>query len=113
MLGWWTDEMKGYRLEDVETWKLLTLRDVMFVEDDQPMDMAVIEGDEATLPRLMSPDLEPSKAPSDPPTTSEESVKHVEQPRELKHTRELPREVPKNGSTTWTPKMSKWADLPT
>jgi hypothetical protein len=32
MLGWWTDETKGYRLEDVETRKLLTSRDVVFAE---------------------------------------------------------------------------------
>jgi hypothetical protein len=44
MLGWWADETKGYRLEDVETGKLITSRDVVFVEDDRPMDMAIIEG---------------------------------------------------------------------
>ncbi len=41
--GWWADETKGYRLEDAETGKLITARDVRFVENDAPGDLAVIE----------------------------------------------------------------------
>ncbi len=33
-MGWWADETKGYRLEDAETGKIITARDVRFVEDD-------------------------------------------------------------------------------
>ena len=43
LLGWWANETKGYRLEDVETGKLITARDVHFVEDDAPGDIAIIE----------------------------------------------------------------------
>ena len=42
LLGWWTDEAKGYRLKEVEIGKLIAARDV-FVEDDTPADLAVIE----------------------------------------------------------------------
>jgi len=28
LLGWWADETKGYRLEDIMTGKLITARDV-------------------------------------------------------------------------------------
>ena len=35
--------MKGDRLEDVETGKLITARDVKFIEDDSPRDFAIIE----------------------------------------------------------------------
>ena len=40
---WWADEMKGDRLEDVETGKLITARDVKFIEDDSPRDFTIIE----------------------------------------------------------------------
>ena len=44
LLGWWADETKGYRLEDIETRGLITSRNVCFVEDISPTDEAVIEG---------------------------------------------------------------------
>jgi len=43
MLGWWVDEAKGYRLEDLENGKLIASRDVRFFEDDSPSDLASIE----------------------------------------------------------------------
>src|ERR1700742_1727402 len=43
LLGWWANETKGYRLEDAETVKLITSRDVRFLEDERPNDLAVIE----------------------------------------------------------------------
>jgi len=43
LLGWWADEMKGYRLEDIETGKLITSQDVRFVEDESPGDLVVVE----------------------------------------------------------------------
>jgi hypothetical protein len=78
------------------------------------MDMAVIEGNGASnaLPGSISPDLKPSKTPSNPPTMSEGPVGHAEDQTVPEHPRELPREVPKNDSTTQIPKTSKWADLP-
>ena len=45
LLGYWADETKGYRLEDAKTGKLITSRDVRFVEDERPTDLAMIEGD--------------------------------------------------------------------
>ena len=44
MLGWWTDESKGYRLEDLKTpGKLISSRDVDFVEDSSSNDLAIID----------------------------------------------------------------------
>jgi len=43
LLGWWADETKGYQLEDIETRKLIMSRDVRFVEDESPGDLAVVE----------------------------------------------------------------------
>ena len=45
MLGWWVDEAKGYRLENLENGKLIASRDVCFFEDDLPSESAVIEVD--------------------------------------------------------------------
>jgi hypothetical protein len=52
LLGWWSDESKGYRLEDVETGKLISSRDVRFIEDERPTELAVI--DNGRLPRVLS-----------------------------------------------------------
>jgi len=44
ILGWWTDKSKGYRLEDLETpEKLISSRDVDFIEDSSPNDLAIID----------------------------------------------------------------------
>jgi hypothetical protein len=43
-LGWWEHETKGYRLKDIEKWSLITSRDVCFIEDDSPTELAIIEG---------------------------------------------------------------------
>ena len=43
LLGWWADETKGYRLEDEENGRLITSRDVRFLEDKRPNDLAVIK----------------------------------------------------------------------
>ena len=42
LLGWWTDEAKGYQLEDLESSKLIALQNVQFFENDIPSDLAVI-----------------------------------------------------------------------
>ena len=62
LLGWWADEMKGYRLEVVETGKIITAWDVHFAEDDSPGDLAVIETrgvapTEAEIDRLVPDDV--------------------------------------------------------
>jgi len=44
MLGWWTDKLKGYCLEDLETpGKLISSCDVDFIEDSSPNDLAIID----------------------------------------------------------------------
>ena len=43
MLGWWTDETKGYQLEDIENGKLITSRDVQFFEDSLLSELAVMD----------------------------------------------------------------------
>ena len=43
MLGWWADETKGSRLEDLENGKLITSRDVQFCEDTTPSELACME----------------------------------------------------------------------
>src|ERR1700731_3642371 len=57
MLGWWADETKGYRLEDVDTRELITSRDVRFVEDESPSDLVVVEDPDnsRTVPTGVTP----------------------------------------------------------
>ena len=43
LLGWWNDEAKGYRLEDLENDKLIASRDVHFFKDDSSSDLAIID----------------------------------------------------------------------
>ena len=43
MLGWWTDETKGYRLEDLENNKLIASKDVQFLEDETPSELAIMD----------------------------------------------------------------------
>jgi hypothetical protein len=50
LLGWWVDETKGYRLEDIQTRSLITSRDVRFVEDETPTELTIIEGDPPPVP---------------------------------------------------------------
>ncbi len=50
MLGWWTDEMKRYWLEDLENGKLIASQDIHFLEDDIPSDLAVVEINQPQVP---------------------------------------------------------------
>jgi len=43
LLGWWTDETKGYRLENIENDKLITSRDIQFFEDSSPSELAIMD----------------------------------------------------------------------
>jgi len=43
MLGWWVDEAKDYRLEDLKNGKLIAFRDVRFFKDNLPSDLASIK----------------------------------------------------------------------
>jgi hypothetical protein len=70
LLGWWEHETKGYRLEDMKKRSLITSRDVRFIEDDSPTELAIIEGEypptENNLMDLL-PDHKPQ--PSSHPNT--------------------------------------------
>jgi len=54
LLGWWTDETKGYQLEDMENGKLITSQDVQFFEDSSPSELAVID---IGAPTVLTDDL--------------------------------------------------------
>jgi len=45
LLEWWNNEMKGYRLEDLESGggKVITSQDVKFIEDKFPSDLTVVD----------------------------------------------------------------------
>jgi len=45
ILEWWTDETKGYCLEDLENSKLIATRDVRFAEDSFSSKLAVVKVD--------------------------------------------------------------------
>jgi len=113
MLGWWTNESKEYRLEDLETpGKLISSCDIDFIEDSSPSDLTIIDNispppeginklvDNAILTDSISPSIlasDPTKvhlSESCPSTPSLEPVKELLSP--------LP--TPK--------KVSKWQSLP-
>ena len=60
LLGYWADETKGYRLEDAETGKLITSRDVRFIEDEQPTDLMEIQPDGSLIPVVLAPENPPT-----------------------------------------------------
>jgi hypothetical protein len=72
--------MKGYHLEDIEKQSLITSRDVHFVEDDSPTELAIIEGEyppteDNLIDLLPDHELQPSScsntpAPSSPMTST-------------------------------------------
>ena len=49
LLGWWNNEAKGYRLEDLENRKLIALRDVHFFEDDSPSDLLSLSREDSRI----------------------------------------------------------------
>jgi len=113
MLGWWTDESKGYHLEDLETpGKLISYYDIDFIEDSSPNDLTIIDNispspegidklvddaisTDSISPSILAPDLTkvhlPESCLSPPPL---ESVKELLSPSP----------APK--------KVSKWQSLP-
>ena len=117
LLGWWADETKGYRLEDVETGKIITARDVRFAEDDSPGDLAVIETrgvapTEAEIDRLVPDDvfgktagsvspISQSKSSPQPAAAVEPPIPSVD---DASPTLEADVSVPR--------KTSKWDNLP-
>jgi len=113
MLGWWTDETKGYRLEDLETpGKLISSRDVDFIENSSPSDLVIINNIppppesinklvnnvismDNTTPLISAPD--PTKVYLPESCSSTPSLEPVKEPLS-------PPPAPK--------KVSKWQSLP-
>jgi hypothetical protein len=62
LLGWWDGETKRYQLENDETGRLITSRNVCFIEDESPTDPAVIKPEEQ-LSSVQITDLAPNVAP--------------------------------------------------
>ncbi len=116
LMGWWADETKGYRLEDAETGKIITARDVRFVEDDTPGDLAVIETRgvaptraeiDALGPREVEKAVE-SAVPNAP--TSPEEISTAQQGDSAPGP-STP-DQPETSQEVQQPKPSKWASLP-
>lgn len=120
IIGWWADETKGYGLEDVVTGKLITARDVKFIEDDSPGDLAIIEtrGKAPTkeeLNALVPTDLRSQVNPPLEPATST-PVPEPQQPVEAVDDNPLPpthdsTPVPTTNFEPQAPKPSKWANF--
>ena len=140
LLGWWADETKGYRLEEAETRKLITARDVRFVKDTKSDDLAVIEGDEPRWPlddpfeppeeevsgrpeiakaaekdELASDESSLLSSPPSSPTSTESSDFTPEgrfepEPKTSATTPMTPASVPEPEQAP--PRTSKWANLP-
>jgi hypothetical protein len=113
LLGWWAEETKGYRLEDIKTGKLITSRDVKFIEDEQPTDLAIIEGGNppGVLSELTSDDLEASKLTESTPTSSDphKERENPETPDSASEDSPATTNEPAQPRATQT---SKWASLP-
>jgi hypothetical protein len=111
LLGWWENETKGYRLEDLATRSLITSRDVRFVEDDAPTELAVIEGEhpltEDTLTGFPTddPPLPESRPTSPIPTSPTTSVSDIEPEGRFEPD-------PTPAVVDPPPKQSKWTALP-
>jgi transposase InsO family protein len=101
LLGWMEDETKGYRLEDVETKKLFFSRDVRFIEDETPTELAVI--DSPSSPGMKLNDLGGTDAPERPP---ENENLITQRPQEPTTTEQAPAAPEKHRPP------SKWAILP-
>ena len=104
LLGWWAGETKGYRLEDVATRSLITSRDVRFIENDTPTDLAVIEG-EFPPSRNGLTNLDPQQQP--PPISQPVSPTPSPLPSPSASTSEQTQ--PDTGPPA---KTSKWDNLP-
>jgi len=106
---WWADETKGYRLEDIETGKLITSRDVRFVENESPGDLVVVETQGAVPMKGQLDELVPKETMTNviPPSPS---------PMPESTEAELPTEIPVPAPAAEPPpnpvKTSKWANLP-
>jgi transposase InsO family protein len=120
LLGWWANETKGYRLEDAETGKLITSRDVQFLEEERPNDLAVIEGDVREAPVLDMAEILPINE-KDQLISRLADESRTSNPVGLDNGREVPPEPPKTPpreapvpipEAPRAPQTSKCADWP-
>lgn len=136
MLGWWADETKGYRLEDLENGKLITSHDVQFYEDNIPSELAQVDtsSSHSTTERvhgLINTEFYPQDdipqkiympaQPSDLSQMTEGDDNYVSASKEGTPTEELmypsrpatPTHTPEMTEAPPTPQKSKkWDDLP-
>ncbi len=126
---WLVGQMRrrGYRLEDAETGKLITARDVRFVENDAPGDLAVIETrgnapTRAEIDALGPPKIEKAAGTANPivPTPPEvepaalpSATAPVPPPPANDDSNSLPDAENIEIQQIQQPKTSKWASLPT
>ena len=52
LLEWWTNEVKGYQLEDLESGKLIASWNIQFFKDDIPSNLAVIGINTLKIPTI-------------------------------------------------------------
>jgi hypothetical protein len=109
LLGWWVDETKGYRLEDIQTCSLIISRNVRFVEDETLTELTIIEGNPPPVPigeliEINTNDLPQRKPESEPDTATSPSSNAPQSDFKAEGHFE-PESLP--------PKASKWANLPT
>jgi hypothetical protein len=106
LLGWWTDETKGYRLENVETKKIFWSRDVKFIKDEKPTELAIFKSGSSSSLKL--DDLGHSET-SESATTDEDLDSESVQ-SEATTTME-PAPSMTNEPSPAKPTTSKWANL--
>jgi transposase InsO family protein len=131
MLGWWSDESKGYRLEDLENGKVIASRDVQFDEDDRPsnvaqvdislphttpdevIDLTDLEDTPPTSPRPQTPSTPSVGKPASASTpTSDQSMTPMATPS-VPDERPVTPETPREMVIPSAPKRTKkWESLP-
>jgi len=112
LLGWWADKSKGYRLEDLETKKIISLRDVKFIEDEAPTEMMIIDSNPpSAYPGLSSEDLDLDSADELAQPAQEPLHDETEPPSPSVMVKTLP-EINPPSHPPAQPKGSKWVDLP-
>ena len=117
MLDWQTDESKGYRREDLETpGKLISSRNVDFIEDSSPNNLAIINNispppesvnklvdnaisTESTTPLFSAPNLtkvhlSESRPSTPPPEPVKELLSIPPAPKKVSKWQNLPKREP-------------------
>ncbi|KAJ3557795.1 hypothetical protein NP233_g11654 [Leucocoprinus birnbaumii] len=107
MLGWWTDETKGWQLEDLENGKLIASRDVNFDENDAPSELASIDLPRATteeVDEFVDDAIDNGTSSEDEPESAEALEQRLLTPPNIVSPASKPPPAPR--------KTTKWSDLP-